>query len=455
MTGKAVRLISEGEATEVDKTVIERLTDPLTHMIRNAIDHGIEKPEARAAASKPEEGVIRLSAAHRSGRVVIEVTDDGAGIDRARVKELAADKGLIAADALLSDEEIDNLIFLPGFSTASTVSDISGRGVGMDVVKRSIQGLGGRISIASRPGRGSTFTMSLPLTLAVLDGMVVSVAQQTLIVPLTAIVETLQPKASEVHGMGGKARVISIRNKFTPLIDIGRELGYRAGSRRSHGQRRHPGRVRRRRPQRLAGRCDPGAAAGRHQELGGQLSAMLRNRRGDDPRRRQGRAHSRRRRGRSELACRCRGLRTSARGGRLIMINDTHTETTHGRELIAFRIGAQEFCVDIMAVREIRGYTPATALPQAPSFVRGVINLRGAVLAIVDLAARLGFPPAEPTARHVIMVRQHREPGGRASGRRGARHSDGRGSGNPADAGRRLGDGPAVHPRGARRSTAG
>ena len=230
MTGKAVRLISEGEATEVDKTVIERLTDPLTHMIRNAIDHGIEKPEARAAASKPEEGVIRLSAAHRSGRVVIEVTDDGAGIDRARVKQLAAEKGLIAADALLSDEEIDNLIFLPGFSTASTVSDISGRGVGMDVVKRSIQALGGRISIASRPGRGSTFTMSLPLTLAVLDGMVVSVAQQTLIVPLTAIVETLQPKASEVHGMGGKARVISIRNKFTPLIDIGRELGYRAGS---------------------------------------------------------------------------------------------------------------------------------------------------------------------------------------------------------------------------------
>ena len=229
MTGKSVRLVSEGEATEVDKTVIERLTDPLTHMIRNAIDHGIEKPETRIAVGKPEEGVVRLSAAHRSGRIVIEITDDGAGIDRARVKQLAADKGLIAADAMLADEEIDNLIFLPGFSTASTVSDISGRGVGMDVVKRSIQALGGRISIASRPGRGSTFTMSLPLTLAVLDGMVVTVAQQTLVVPLTAIVETLQPRASEVHGMGGTARVMSIRNKFTALIDIGLELGYRAG----------------------------------------------------------------------------------------------------------------------------------------------------------------------------------------------------------------------------------
>lgn len=227
MTGKLVRLVTEGENTEVDKTVIERLADPLTHMIRNAIDHGLESPEARAAAGKPEEGLVHLSALHRSGRIVIEVSDDGAGINRARVKEIAASKGLIAADASLSDEEIDNLIFLPGFSTAPSISDISGRGVGMDVVRRSIQALGGRISITSRPGRGSTFTMSLPLTLAVLDGMVVTVAGQTLVVPLTAIVETLQPKIADVHGFGGGARVIAIREHFTPLIDVGRELDYR------------------------------------------------------------------------------------------------------------------------------------------------------------------------------------------------------------------------------------
>jgi two-component system chemotaxis sensor kinase CheA len=227
LTGKSVRLFTEGENTEVDKTVIERLADPLTHMIRNAIDHGLERPEARAAAGKPEEGLVRLSAAHRSGRVVIEIADDGAGINRARVRASAVSKGLIAADAQLSDDEIDNLIFLPGFSTADQISDISGRGVGMDVVKRSIQALGGRISISSRPGSGSIFTMSLPLTLAVLDGMVVTVAGQTLVVPLTAIVETLQPKASDVHGFGGGARVIAIRDIFTPLIDVGRELGYR------------------------------------------------------------------------------------------------------------------------------------------------------------------------------------------------------------------------------------
>jgi two-component system, chemotaxis family, sensor kinase CheA len=227
-TGKSVRLKTEGEGTEVDRTVIERLADPLTHMIRNAVDHGLEKPEARAAAGKAAEGVVHLSAVHRSGRIVIEVSDDGAGINRARVRDIAVSKGLIAADAQLSNSEIDNLLFLPGFSTAQTVSSISGRGVGMDVVKRSISALGGRISIASRPGQGSTFSMSLPLTLAVLDGMVVKVADETLVVPLTAIVETLKPKAKDVHQLGATSAVMSIRGSFIPLIDVGRQLGYRS-----------------------------------------------------------------------------------------------------------------------------------------------------------------------------------------------------------------------------------
>jgi two-component system chemotaxis sensor kinase CheA len=227
MTGKQVRLVTDGEGTEVDKTVIERLADPLTHMIRNAIDHGLESPADRIAAGKPAEGVVRLSAGHRSGRIVLEIADDGAGINRPKVREIAVKRGLITPDASLSDDEVDNLIFLPGFSTATEVSDISGRGVGMDVVKRSIQALGGRISITSRPGKGSTFVMSLPLTLAVLDGMVVSVGDETLVVPLTAIVETLQPKISDVYGMGGDARVIAVRDSYVPLIDVGQVLGYR------------------------------------------------------------------------------------------------------------------------------------------------------------------------------------------------------------------------------------
>ncbi|MBB5043835.1 chemotaxis protein CheA [Shinella fusca] len=227
ITGKSVRLITEGENTEVDKTVIDKLAEPLTHMIRNAVDHGLEMPEKREALGKNPEGTVRLTAKHRSGRIIIELADDGAGINREKVRQKAIDNDLIAADANLSDEEIDNLIFHAGFSTADKVSDLSGRGVGMDVVKRSIQALGGRISISSKPGQGSVFTMSLPLTLAVLDGMVVTVAGQTLVVPLTAIVETLQPEASAIHSFGASQRLISIRNSFCPLVDVGRILNFR------------------------------------------------------------------------------------------------------------------------------------------------------------------------------------------------------------------------------------
>ncbi|MBN8605414.1 MAG: chemotaxis protein CheA [Caulobacterales bacterium] len=226
-TNKQVRLVMDGEGTEVDKTVIERLSDPITHMLRNAVDHGLESTQDRIDAGKPAEGTIRLAALHRSGRIVIEVSDDGRGINRERVRAKAIEKGLISPDVNMTDEEIDNIIFLPGFSTASAISDISGRGVGMDVVKRSIQALGGRISITSNPGKGSTFTLSLPLTLAVLDGMVVSAADQTLIAPLTTIIETLQPKAGEVRRLGPNRSVIAVRDAFVPLVDVGVALGFR------------------------------------------------------------------------------------------------------------------------------------------------------------------------------------------------------------------------------------
>lgn len=226
-TGKKVKLVTEGEWTEVDKTVVERLADPLTHMIRNAIDHGLEKPEKRVEAGKPEEGVVRLAAAHRSGRVVITISDDGAGVNRDKVKEIAASKGLIPADAQLTESEIDNLIFLPGFSTQTNVSAISGRGVGMDVVKRSIHALSGRIFLKSQRGKGSEFTLSLPLTLAVLDGMVVAVEGQTLVAPLSAIVETLSLDPSKLRPFGENGCVLADRDGFVPLIDTASELGFR------------------------------------------------------------------------------------------------------------------------------------------------------------------------------------------------------------------------------------
>ncbi len=228
LTGKPVRLVTEGEATEVDRTVIEHLTDPLTHMIRNAIDHGLERPEERAAAGKPMEGVVRLSAAHRGGRIIIQVADDGGGIDHERVRAKAVRSGLIAPDAVLTAEELDNLIFEPGFSTAEAISDLSGRGVGMDVVKKSVQALGGRISVASVQGQGTTITLSLPLTLAVLDGMLVSVRGQSLVAPLTSLVETVQVEPGDVRRLGPGGQLLAMRGVHVPLIDLGAALGYPA-----------------------------------------------------------------------------------------------------------------------------------------------------------------------------------------------------------------------------------
>ncbi len=225
--GKEVRLTTDGENTEIDKTVIERLADPLTHMIRNAVDHGLERNDDRVAAGKPRDGTVFLTAMHRSGRVVIEVGDDGAGIDRDKVLAKAIDRGLAEPGAQLSESDIDNLLFLPGFSTADTVSNLSGRGVGMDVVRSAIQGLGGRIAISSEPGRGTTFSISLPLTLAVLDGMVIKVAGETLVVPLNAIHETMAISREALRAFGSASHVINIRDTFVPVLDLGVELGYR------------------------------------------------------------------------------------------------------------------------------------------------------------------------------------------------------------------------------------
>nr|WP_246500580.1 chemotaxis protein CheA [Azospirillum rugosum] len=224
-TGKEVQLVTSGETTEVDKTVVENLVDPLTHMIRNSIDHGLEGPEERERIGKPRAGTVHLSAQHRSGRIVIEITDDGRGINRPKVLSKAIEKGLVQPGASLSDEEIDNLIFLPGFSTADQVSNLSGRGVGMDVVRRNISSLGGRIGVYSAPGEGSRFVLSLPLTLAVLDGMVISVGEERFVLPLTNIVESLRPKAADLHGLVGKCDVMMARGEYVRLVYLHQLFG--------------------------------------------------------------------------------------------------------------------------------------------------------------------------------------------------------------------------------------
>lgn len=224
-TGKRVRLEVAGEGTEIDKTVIERIGEPLTHLIRNSVDHGIELPADRIAAGKDPEGVVRLTAEHRGRRILITVEDDGRGIDRERVLTIAMERGIVSRDARLSEEEIDNLIFAPGFSTAKTVSSISGRGVGMDVVRQNVQALGGRITIASQPGHGSIFTLALPLTLAILDGMIVSVGDQTYVIPLTHIVESLRPGPGDVKPIGLDRHMLDVRGSFLPVRMVADQLG--------------------------------------------------------------------------------------------------------------------------------------------------------------------------------------------------------------------------------------
>ena len=216
-----MRLEMSGEKTEVDRSIIERLSDPLTHIIRNSVDHGIEFPADRIAAGKNEEGTVRLAAEHRGGSIVIEISDDGAGINSDRVLKKAREKGLIGADAVLSDDEINNLIMLPGFSTAETISDISGRGVGMDVVRSNIQDIGGRISLKSERGRGMTIQLALPLTLAVMDGMVIKVGREIYVMPLSAIVECLRPVRSDISNLIGTRGMLQLRGDLVPLVNLG------------------------------------------------------------------------------------------------------------------------------------------------------------------------------------------------------------------------------------------
>ena len=223
--GKQVQLQVSGEEAELDKTVIERLIDPLTHLVRNSLDHGIESPDARAAAGKPAFGTIYLHAEHKGGNIVIQVRDDGRGLDRERIRAKAVEMGLVTATEELAAHEIDQLIFLPGFSTAEHVSDVSGRGVGMDVVYKNVNALGGRIDIDSQPGQGTCFTLRLPLTLAIVDGMSVALGGETYILPLTFIVESMQPRAESIRAIAGQARLVDVRGDYVPLVELGNLLG--------------------------------------------------------------------------------------------------------------------------------------------------------------------------------------------------------------------------------------
>ena len=218
--GKKIQLVLSGEETELDKTVIESIGDPLTHLVRNSADHGLEPPEERLDNNKPELGTIRLNAFHEGGSICITVEDDGRGLNRDKILAKAIKQGLIAENEKLSDEQIWLLIFTPGFSTAEKVTDLSGRGVGMDVVKRNIEGLGGAVTIKTAPGKGTIFTLKLPLTLAIIEGMTVRVGNETYIVPLLSISESIQPKPGAIKTLVGKGELINVRSTYLPMMRL-------------------------------------------------------------------------------------------------------------------------------------------------------------------------------------------------------------------------------------------
>ena len=226
---KQVQLVLEGEETELDRNLVEKLSDPLVHMIRNAVDHGLEYPADRIANGKPESGTIRLSASHQRGGIVIRIQDDGRGLDAPRILAKALERGLVKDSASLTEAEIFALIFLPGFSTAEKVTDLSGRGVGMDVVRRNIENLRGKIEIQSVPGKGTSFTILLPLTLAIIDGLLVGVGGDRYIIPTLSIRESFRPRPGMVSTVHEHGEVVSVRGRQTPVLRLGRYLGTNSG----------------------------------------------------------------------------------------------------------------------------------------------------------------------------------------------------------------------------------
>jgi two-component system chemotaxis sensor kinase CheA len=394
-TGKLVRLETDGEETRLDKSVIDELEDPLVHMVRNAIDHGIESPEERRAAQKPEQGTIRVSACHAGGEVVIEIQDDGKGLDRDRILAKARERGLAPLDSVPADPTIFGYIFEPGLSTAQKVTELSGRGVGMDVVKKNITKLRGKIEIDSQRGRGTRFTVKLPLTLAIIDGMIVRVEKERFTLPNFAIEEALQLKPGQLITAYGKGEMVRIRGALIPFLRLKTVFGLEgaepeglaviveaAGERMALGVDEILGQQ-----QIVIKSLEPPfnevPAIGGATVLGdGRVGLIL------DPAK--------------LMALALRG----EKGPAPVEMAPEPPRREHpleGKYLVA-ALGAEEYGLPVLSVQEIVTLLPVTAIPLVAPFVEGAVNLRGHVIPVVDLRARLGMPSQATEEQAVIVV---------------------------------------------------
>jgi len=400
--GKEVEMIVEGAETELDKTVIDRLNDPLVHLIRNSIDHGVEPPAVRAAAGKPKQGVVRLTAEHSGANVLIRIEDDGAGLDPEVLRKKAVEKGLISPDADLADQELYQLIFAAGFSTASKVTDVSGRGVGMDVVKRSIDSLGGTILIDSEKGRGMAITLKLPLTLAIIDGLLVRIGDGFFVMPLAVVDECIEINREEA-ARARERNMINFRDEMCAYVSLREQFHINGGQ----PDIEHVVIVKAR-DQRVGFGID--RVIGQHQTVIKSLTKVYRDIPGLSGATILGDgtvalildvnmllAAAEQQGMERERVC----VPPGTAHGRLEMHDKTITEAGL---YLTFRLGDELFAIDVNRVREVLEIDAITVVPNAPDFMRGIINVRGSVVPVIDLRAKFGMSPTEKTVHTRVVV---------------------------------------------------
>ena len=401
--GKKVTLKMSGEQCELDRSLIEKIVDPLTHLIRNSIDHGLETPAIRKQLGKPEQGTVHLHAEHCSGSVVITISDDGQGLDHEKIRAKALERGLLDPQTTISDEQLEQMIFLPGFSTAASVTDVSGRGVGLDVVRSNIQSIGGKVDVCAVPGGGTQFTLRFPLTLAILDGLLLSVGEEVFILPLTQIIESLQPSADDIKTVADTGRVLHIRDEYLPVLALHQLFAVPNAVRdptqgilvllEAEGTR-------------FALLVD--GLVGQQQVVMKSLEANYHKVEGMLGATILGNGKvalildvatlprliksgvSRRWQKESNMEKFGKGARESA--------NITQ------QEFLTFTLGSEEFGLEILKVQEIRSYDAITKIPNAPNFLQGVINLRGVIVPIIDMRMKFNLSKTDYNEFTVVIV---------------------------------------------------
>lgn len=401
--GKKVELKISGEQCELDRSLIEKIVDPFAHLIRNSIDHGIETPALRKQHGKPEQGTIHLHAEHCSGSVVITISDDGQGLDHDKIRAKALERGLLDPQVTISNEQLEQMIFLPGFSTAASVTDVSGRGVGLDVVRSNIQSIGGKVDVRSIAGGGTQFTLRVPLTLAILDGLLLSVGDEVFILPLTQIIESLRPAPHDIKTVADACRVLHIRNEYLPVLALHQLFAVpNAVSDPTQGIL-------------VLLEAEGTRFALLVDDLVGQQQVVMKSLEANYHRVEGMLGATILGNGKVALILDVAALPRLIKSGvsrhwpkesNMEQLGKVALDPANivKQEFLTFTLGNEEFGLEILKVQEIRSYDGITKIPNAPSFLQGVINLRGVIVPIVDMRMKFNLNKTEYNEFTVVIV---------------------------------------------------